>query len=65
MDVLAVADEFSNNVPTLAARADRAGFAMMNAGHGIIQVRQMRRTRIENGAGIGVGAVCVRDRHRA
>ena len=61
MDVLAVADQLRNHVFTLAARANGAGLAVVDAGHGVEQVRQMGRARVKDRAGFFVGAVAVRD----
>ena len=61
VDVLPVADQLCDDVFTFAARADWTGLAVVDAGHGVIQVRQVRRTRVKDRAGFFVGAVAVRD----
>ena len=64
VDVLAVADQLRDDVFAFAARADGAGLAVVDARHGVIQVRQMGRTRVKDRAGFFVGAVAVRDGDR-
>ena len=65
MDVLTVADQLCDDVFTFAARADWTGLAVVDAGHGVIQVRQVRRARVKDSAGFFVGAVRMRDRDGA
>ena len=65
MDVLTVTDQLRDHVFTFTARANGAGLAVVDARHGVIQVRQMGRTRVKDRAGFFVGAVGVRDGDRA
>ena len=44
VDVLAVADQLRKDVAAFACCTDRAGLSVMDAGHRVIQVRQMART---------------------
>ena len=61
MDVLTVTDQLRDHVFTLAARPDGTGLAVVDARHGVIQVRQMGRARVKDRAGFFVGAIGVRD----
>ena len=62
---LAVADELRDHVFTLAARANGAGLAMMNARHGVVEMRQVRRARVKHCRCLFIGAVRMRDRDGA
>ena len=61
MDVLAVADQLRDHSFTLTARADGTGLAVVDAGHGVVEMRQVGRARVKDRAGFFVGAVGVRD----
>ena len=61
VDVLPVADQLRDDVFTFASRADGTGLAVVDARHGVIQVRQVGRTRVKDRGGFFVGAVGMRD----
>ena len=61
MDVLAVADQLGSHSFAFAARADGAGLAVVDAGHGVVQVRQMARACVKDGGSLFIRAVGVRD----
>ena len=65
MDVLAVADQLGSHSFAFAARADGAGLAVVDAGHGVVQVRQMARACVKDGGSLFIRAVGVRDGDRA
>lgn len=65
MDVLTVTDQLRDHVFTLAARANGAGLAMMNARHGVVEMRQVRRARVKHCRCLFIGAVRMRDRDGA
>ena len=55
-----VADQLGGDVLPLGGRADGAGIPVMDAGHGVIKVRQVGRARVKDSgglliAGVGVG----------
>ena len=60
MDMVAVADQLGGDVLPLRGRADGTGIPVMDAGHGIEQVRQVGSARVKDGssllvAGVGMG----------
>ena len=59
--MLAVADELRAHLLVLDRGRDDAGLAVVDAGHGIIQVRQVRDTCFYGADGIVIGRVRVRD----
>lgn len=65
VDVLAVADQLRNHVFPLRTRANGAGLAVVDARHGVIQVRQVGRARAKYRRCLFIGAVRMRDRDGA
>ena len=65
VDVLAVADELRDHILPLGGRTDGAGLAVVDAGHSVIQVRQMAGPGGEDRRGILIAAVGMRDGDRA
>ena len=60
MDVVSVADQLGGDALPLGGRADGAGVPVMDAGHGVEQVRQVGSARVKDGgslliAGVGMG----------
>ena len=63
--MLSVADELGIDVLPLGRGADDAGPAVVDGGHGVVQVRQVRGAGLINGAGLIVAGVCMGHRHGA
>jgi len=61
VNVLSITDQLRDHVFTFAARANGTGLAVVDAGHCVIQVRQVGRARIEYRRRFLIGAVGVRD----
>ena len=63
--MLTVTDQLGIDLLAFRGRADDAGFAVMDPGHGVVEMRQVRRPGFIDRPGFLVACVRVRHRYRA